>query len=770
MRFLSTDTDVTRDLPQRIAAKALYDRIDKLFPSKEMVIVGVEGADLFSVDSIARLQRLTRRLEALDEVQSVMSPTNARIISAVDGGMQVREAAEPLPTTPEAAAAFKQSLLSQPLLVGALVTADAQAMAMLVFIKAGVREANAAEKIRARAGDPATSEGLRLHVTGRPTATYWSKVLMGRDMGMLSTAALGIVVLLLLVTFRSARGVLLPVSVVVTSVIWVLGLMGWAGIPITHSTEVMPILLVAIGVADGIHIVKGFYSRAHGARDAQAAVRATMADLNRPVVLTSVTTVAGFLSLATSGVESITWLGVLTSFGVLAALLFSLTFIPAVLCVLPLPSPRSAEKGSHFALLEGLAARYGALLVRRRVAIAVGVLVVIALAGLGATRVPVEMSNLANYRPEHPFRQATEAVNRHFKSATNLLVVVEGGRPDAIKDPAVLAKMDALETWLRAQPHVGSVQSMVGPLKQMHRVMHGDTPDQYRLPRASETERGREIVDENGVEVEKEITFEVPGQELVAQYLALYEMSGKPGDFANAVTYDYATARMTVFLDSDRASVLTATHDDLRRFLDQNFGELRAELTGMAELMRAVNNLVVTGQAWSILSSLLLVLLLTAILFRSPVMGVFCTLPLFFSLFLNFGFMGLSGIALNIMTMSTSSIAVGVGVDYAIHFVHRFEADRRGGLSYGEAAIATLRSSGVAILVNAATVALGFLALFFSEFGGVSDMGLLISLTMGTSAFAALTIVPVLLVLLHPRVFAVGAAVVDATPAEVTTP
>ncbi|MFH1808543.1 MAG: MMPL family transporter [Pseudomonadota bacterium] len=765
MRFMTTDTDVTRDLPQRIPAKALYDRIDKLFPSKEMVIIGVEAPELFSVASITTLDSLTRRIEALDEVQSVMSPTNARIISAVDGGMQVREAADPLPTTPEQAAAFKDKLYAQPLYVGALVTADATSAALMVFIKAGVREANVAEKIIGLAADPAVVQGLTLHVTGRPAATYWSKILMGRDMGMLSSAALGIVILLLLVAFRSVRGVLLPVGVVVSSVVWVLGLMGYAGIPITHSTEVMPILLVAIGVADGIHILKGYYARARGGGDARGVVRETMADLNRPVVLTSITTMAGFLALGTSGVESITYLGVLTSFGVLAALAFSLTFIPAVLSLLRLPGARSEQGSGHFLLLERAAQGYANFLVRRRGAVGLAVLVVIALAVVGSTQVPVEMSNLDNYRPDHPFRLATEAVNRHFKSTTNLLVIVEGNQPDAIKDPEILGKMDALETWLKSQPHVGAVQSMVGPLKQMHRVMHGDTADQYRLPGVTETEKGTEIVDENGVEVERAVTFEVPGRELVAQYLALYEMSGKPGDFANAVTYDYATARMTVFLDSDRASVITEMHDKVSGFIDANFGGVTAELTGMAELMRAVNNMVVTGQAWSIASSLVLVLVLTGFMFRSATVGLFCTLPLFFSLFLNFGFMGLTGIPLNIMTMATSSIAVGVGIDYAIHFVHRYQHDRRTGLDFGEAVVATMRSSGVAILVNAVTVALGFMALFFSEFGGVADMGLLISLTMVTSAFAALTILPVLFVLLRPKAFAV-----DATSAEVTTP
>ncbi|MDF1562826.1 MAG: MMPL family transporter [Deltaproteobacteria bacterium] len=772
MRGMSADTDVTRDLPQNIPAKLLYDRIDEMFPAKETIIVVAESEDHFSVEGLAKLDALTRVLEKVEGVQSVMSLTTARLITADENGMVVQPAGDPLPQTPEEAASLKERLYGQPLYVGTLLSEDGTAVATLAMVKSGAREADVAERILAIADDPAQSQGLKLHVTGRGAANYWGKVLMGRDMGMLSSAALGIVFLLLLIIFRSFRGLLLPLGVVITAIIWTMGLMGYLAIPLTHSTEVMPILLLAIGVADGIHILKGYYERARGESDARAVVRATMVDLNRPVVLTSITTMVGFISLASSGVASIEVLGYLTAFGVFAAMIFSVTLIPAVLVLLKVPQ-LAEEKKARFLWAEAFAGRYAALLARRRWAVLGGILAVIGLSIWGATRVPVEMSTTENFAPDHPLRVATEAVNRHFAATTNLTVVVEGSAADAIKDPVVLERMDALQTWLESQPHVGKIQSITGFIKQMHRVMHGDAPEQFRLPQVMEKETGTEWVERDGVEVEEEVTFEVPGKELVAQYLALYEMSGKPDDFANLVTYDYRTARMNVFLSTDRATHLTTLHDDLKVWLAENFSGvegLQAQLTGMAELIRAVNDMLVEGQAWSIALSLLLVWLVTALIFRSPVLGLFATLPLFFSLFLNFGTMGLSGIALNVMTMATSSVAVGVGIDYAIHFIHRYQVDRRTGATYEHAAASALRTSGVAIAFNAAAVALGFSALGLSAFKGVSDMGILIALTMVTSAFAALTILPVLFIVLKPRAFAVApgadAPKTDSSPRE----
>lgn len=756
IRFLHADTDVTRDLPQSIPAKQLYDRIDKIFPSKEMLVVGLEDPKILTIDGLRRLDQLTQNIEKTEGVQSVMSPSNARVISSNDGMMQVKAAADPLPTDAASLAAFKKKIADQPMIQGNLINARGDAAIIMVFIKAGVREADVAERVIKLSQNKEKSQGYTLYITGRPAATYWSKVIMGRDMGMLTSAALLIVLLILALSFRSLRGVLLPIGVVVTAVIWTLGLMGYASLPITHATEILPILLVAIGVADGIHILKTFYSHARSSADASEAVRTTMNELSLPVVFTSVTTMAGFLALGSSGVSSIMSLGALTAFGVFAAMVFSLTFIPASLALMKLPgAKKQGSQGQRLVWAEQQAGRYAQLLIQHRRIMAALVLTVIALAIWGGTRVESEFSNLSNYREDHPFLKASLVVNKNFASISNVIIVVEGEKPDAMKDPVVLHKMDQMEQWLKKQDHIGSVQSLLPFIKQMNRVMHDDKPSEYRLPNVEESETGVDYVEENGEEVEKQVQFKVPGKELIAQYLTLYEMSGKPDDFANLVTYDYSTARMTVMIDSDKASVLTDLHNKVQNYLDKNFAGhfvgVKAELTGMAELMRAVNQMVVKAQAWSIATSLLLVFILTALMFRSVVLGLFATLPLFFSLFLNFGFMGLAGIPLNIMTMTTSSIAVGVGVDYAIHFVHRYRHELKTLGDDQQAVIACMRSSGLAIFLNAATVALGFFALFFSEFRGVAQMGLLISLTMITSAFAALTILPVMFSILKPR-------------------
>ncbi|NOZ85491.1 MAG: RND family transporter [Deltaproteobacteria bacterium] len=758
MSRLTADTDVTHDLPKKLPARAMYERISEMFPAKEVIVVGIESDRLFTVDGVAALDRLTKRIERLKGVYGVMSPTNARIIRADEDGLDIREAADPHPKNRADLEKYMGMLASQPQLEDLLVSRDRKAAGMLVFIKAGVRDSDVAGEIIALADDQSRNEGFALYVTGRAAATYWSRLLMGRDMSVLSGAALVVVIALLGLSFRSFRGVLLPLAVVVASVLWTLGLMGYLGIPITHSTEILPILLIAIGVADGVHLMKGYYYRSARSTDKRAIVRDTFLDLARPVVLTSVTTAVGFMALNTSGIESIMILGLMTSFGVMVALGFTLTMIPSVLVLLELPSPSSEKgRGATFSVLDGLAVSYGHALVEHRRLVAGFIGVVVAAAVVGSSMVVAEMSNLSNFPKDHPLRVATEKVNSWFGGMTNLVVVVETGKKDGIKDPDVLAKMDKLESFLKSNPHVGSVQSLVPLIKQMNKALHGGRAEEYRLPKKVEKEKGTDVVLEEGVEKEKEVTFEVPGRELVAQYLALYEMGGKPGGLANMVDFDFSAAKINVLLDTDKATEIGRLSESVRSFIKENFGGLKAELTGMAELIRAVNDMVIEGQSMSIATSLLLVLVLTAFMFRSFYLGVFSTLPLFFSLFLNFGVMGLTGIALNVMTMATSSVAVGVGIDYAIHYVHRYLDERRHGVPWEESVVESMRKSGVAIVLNAVTVAAGFSALVFSQFKGVAQMGFLIALTMLTSSFAALTVLPVLFVYLKPRCLSGGA-------------
>jgi len=749
IKNIKVETDISAALPQGIPAKRIYDRVGKIFPSRDFILVVVETDDLFQAKTIAKIDSLTKIFEDLPGIYSVMSPTNAKIITGTEEGMEVREVLQSVPKTPQQMAAYKKRLLSNNIFTGNLISNDQKAAGIMLFLKKTVR--------------PRVVAGEVLHITqeekgnykflaaGKPVVNYYLARGMDRDMRVLFPLAILIVFLIPLFRFRRIKMVLIPLGVVIFSVIWTLGVMALVHAPLSHSTTILPILLISIGVADGIHILNHYYSNSRVIRDREKLVHFTMMELYGPVIMTSITTMVGFLALDTSRVTSLLQLGVFTAIGVFFAMVLSLTFIPASLARMKLPTARKEATGGP---LDRLSRVYARFLIRHKWETAIVIVLIILVSIAGIPQIKLESSDIENFPPDHPLRQATEEINRHFAGSNYIDVVVEGNEDGYIKEPEVLKRMAMLEDSIKTLPEVGGTISLADFIRRMNQVLHNDNPAYYRIPGEKETETSRYFDDATGKWVEK--TFTVPGRELIAQYLQLYEMSGKPEDFANMVDYNYRDAKVTAFLKTSRRTDLKAIDVWTRGFIRRHFDGVRADITGVSELYLAVNDLVVSGQMKSIAVSLFLVFLLTALMFRSLTAGLFNVLPLFFAMFLNFAIMGWFGIYLNLMTMITSSIAIGVGVDYAIHFYHRYRMKFLESHGYEKATEQTMEEAGVAIFINAITVAAGFAILLFSAFKGISLMGLLITLTMIWSSFGALTILPTLFMILKPKFNHIG--------------
>ncbi len=741
MKNLKMNPDITAALPQSIPAKRLYDKMKEIFPSKTIAMVIYQG-DIFSVKGASELMELTSSLEDFPEVYSVMSPTNAKVILGSPEGIDVREALQDRPENEKDIENWKNNLRQNPKVEKLLIADDRRSAMVLVFLQKSADEDTFAEKLLDFIEKFNSSHQGKVFATGEPVINLYISKGIAKDMGIFFTSGIILIFLLLLFIFTSARGVLIPLTVVLSSVVWTLGFMALVGRPLSHSTEMLPILIMAIGIADSIHILSHYYFKAPQYTEAKSLVREVMYDLWAPVVMTSLTTMAGFLALNTSHMESLEELGVFSAFGVFSALIWSLSFVPSTLALLKLKTikRRTGIRERFRRWMEG----YAQALVRRKTAFALGILLVLALSIVGISRLKVEASTISQFPENNPVRKAAEFVNRHFAGTTTFYVFVEGNRDGYLKQPKVLQAMDSLQRQLEKNPYVGATQSIADFVKLLNRAMHDNDPSYFRIPGEIEVEK--EVVEEGERKVER--TFKVKGERLIAQLLQLYEISASPEDFANMVDFNYRNGRVAIFVKTDKNSVLTKIDREISDFLKEH-GEMKADITGMAKLILVVRHMVISGQFWSIIASLVLVWFLTTLMFRSPVLGIFNTVPLFFGIFLNFATMGILSIPLDIQTMVTSSLAIGIGVDYAIHFIHRYIREVKGG--YREAVSPSMTSSGVAIVFNSLVVASGFMLLVLSVFKGVRAMGFLLALTMLTTAFASLTILPIYFITFKPK-------------------
>jgi len=715
---LRIDFDVDTMLPSEHPEIVYKNWATDYFGVDEPVAVTVvnDGPDgIFNPATLALVEFLSTEMMELAELHGddLVSLSEVDDITS-DGDMLIVEPFfDEAPATQDEADAIRRAVFGNPMMVGSVVSEDGQATIVAAEMAPDADKKilyRTLEAIVARA--PVTNESVT--IAGRPVVEGEMTTINEADLQRLMPFVIVAVSLVLWVTLRCVRGVLLPLLVVVCAVIWTLGAMAWSGRPLSALNGITPTILIPIGIADGIHVIHHFL-RTVAIRPQQSAAESTfetMQHMTTAIVMTSITTAAGIGALVISSLEPSREFAICTSFGVLVAMVCSLTLLPAILAVLPLSDRTRAHAAAVYrksrgggGILAKLASAASTLVTHRPgLAIASGVAVV-AVSAIGMPWVVVDGSLVDNLPPGNPVRVADAVAVERFGGSVPVEIVLDGGGVDAWKDPARLREVERFQDWLEAGGQTGATRSIVDYLKRMNAVMHPDDPGAYRVPDSAD---------------------------LVAQYLLLYSISGQPDDFDDVVDYDYALANVRAQVNSDHSPVLASFLAEIEDYADQHLEPAGIEVhaSGVARQMHVLMDLIIGGQIGSLVIALPFVVIVAGLMLSSVSGGLLTVLPVVMATVVTFGLLGWSGVALGVTTSVMGSLGIGIGVDYAVHFVVRYRQTRSSGLSPEKAMLATMDSAGVAILYNALVVIAGFLVLTTSGFLPPKAMGWLVSLNM----------------------------------------
>jgi len=439
------------------------------------------------------------------------------------------------------------------------------------------------------------------------------------------------------------------------------------------------------------------------------------------VLLTGLTTMAGMLCLFGHFVVAARQLGILASFGILFALAASLLFIPALSSLLPKAKPvfRANNDGKKKPILESLLGFFGNVVSNRPKAIIAGALIFAAVASVGIFFVVIDTDPNKYFSKDHPIVYAADLVNNELGGAQNISIVYEGD----IKDPRIMKKMDNMERELQKIPEVGNTTSIARVVRQMSRALNDEDEEFYDI-----------IPDTRNA---------------VAQYFELYSMSGDPDDFEKLVDFPYENAMITARLKTISTKKLNKLISQINEMVN-NDEDVRL-VGGFGLILSEIAHRIVSGQFLSLALAIIVVGVLLMILFRSITAGLISAIPLALSITILFGLMGIFHIELNIATAMLSSIMIGVGVDYTIHFLWRYRQERNNELVPKEAVKKTLTTTGRGIVFNAFSVIIGFIALLFSGFMPVRFFGFLVVVSIFSCLIGALILIPALCLVLKPR-------------------
>jgi predicted RND superfamily exporter protein len=714
---------------------------------------GLEQNDYFAADKLqalgtplglsqaetAFLSYLPRRLNPVKEMAGLAATDN---ILTKDGTLVITKSLHDKSTPPEQ---IRAEVMGNEMLLNSVISKDEKVT--MITVELFVKQDDADGQVRAydairtllddyRKAHPEFKD--QVYIAGVPIFIAEQKKLTDSDLGTLLPLVIAVVGGILIAYFRKPLGFLLPMINVIMCTIWTLGAMSLMRVPMDLVTSALPVFLITICGADAIHMMSEYYTQKSSGIGSKEAVRRTLRAMVSPIVLTTVTTVAGFLFSTATNISSIQSFGIFMAVGLVSAQIISLLLIPAWINLMGGKGVVASSSGQVDAgwLGHALASVFTRLIRNRKPALLVFTLLMVG-AGVMATRISVEDAGSAYFLPDNEYRKSDEFINEHIAGTSPGWIRIEGSAPNAMLNTQTMDFIGKLDAFLLTQPKVTYTYSPATYVKRMHLAVNDMKPDYNRLPR--KTEAVTSIDDATG----KPVSEQVDGDLLVSQLVMLYE-NGGGNDLTNVLTRDFSKAAVLFTMNTTRATEYQHLLGALDKWLAVNKpAHLKVSVAGTPVVWSGVLNEIIKGQLTSFILAFSSICVVLMLWMRSAKLGMLTALPLAATMVVYYGMMAGLGIELNIGTALISFIVVGI-VDYSVHYLHRVQVQLEAGDRMDAALIFAILHSGKSIAFNVAVFSLGFLTLLFSEFKPIAYLGGLVALALVISGFMSLFLISML--------------------------
>ncbi len=718
------DGEALYPLGDATVARTLADR-QRFDEPQQVILLAASrpgGTLLGSPSGLRWLAGLHAGLAKLPGVDGVRSLANL-VEPPAEAGLVIRSFLDEIPDDPTAFAGLSARFDRFLPVRGLFLSPDGRLAPFYLYLAKGSdRPAVLRQLAEWLARQPPSPFTLR--ITGPVAAEAVLGEVVLRDLSRLVPLMIGAVALLLALSLRTPGGVLVPLAQVLATLVWTLGLMGWAGVPVTLVTTILPVLLMAMAMTDEVHLLERIHNRlAEAAADLgprERLIRVTgyaFSDLLAPLVLTSLTTAFGFFSFAGSTLRPLRDFGLFAGTGLLLGMVFTFTLVPALIAVIPPAwNERRLARGRTGGAANPPAPRWERFVAARARAFAAAGAVLLLAAVPGLFRLTVQDSWVDNFDPRSPLVTAERDFNRAFWGSYRLDVVFEAD-PHRFWTPAGAALLEDLDRLARGAPHVGGALSPLLFLEGGARVLGQPLP-LSNLPTLG-----------------------------VQRSAALIEILSHRLDLRQYLTEDAAAARTHLFV---RNADFTRGRE-LRDYLTPRLAALSdrysagAHLSGDVPAGLAVVEAIVGNQLGSIGWTAALIAVTLLVAFRSLRWTAVVMAPVLAATLLLFGALGYARLPLGIATSMFAALTLGAGVDFALHYCYAYRRERRAGRGHDGAVLATLATAGRGVLWNALVLALGFLVLAFSALKPNASLGLLLAAAMAVSYGATVVFLPELL-------------------------
>jgi len=680
-------------------------------------------------------------------IVDVTSLLNVRETLGNEDGLEVRDFLEDWPETPEALALLAERARSNALYRNYMLSEDGRSTMIVIeteaysqleeidaldgFDDVSSESANASRRPITGAEDAeilAAVEtildrippNVEVHVAGMASFTTILQRTIGPDMVKATLLSILVAAVFLALLFRSVIGVALPLITVLLSVFATLSTMGAVGIPIMAPTQIIPSLLLAVGIGGAVHLVAIFYQGLGSGLDQNEAVAHALTHSGLAIVMTSLTTAGGLLSFIPAALAPLSHFGIISPIGVLLALLYVLILLPAMLAVAPIrriaPDTDSANTVSQRALVS-----VGRFSTRRPgLILSIWAAIMIA-AGIGIPRIHIGHDMIEWFPPDADLVRAIDFANDNFGGGVTYEILVSTKSDNGLHEPDVLRKLEAVaEHVLSVEAsglRSGKVVSIVDVVKETHKALNENRDEAYVVP---------------------------DDRDLISQELLLFENSGSD-DVEDLVTSDFETARLTVRITFDDAALVMPYLETVEPGIARILGpDLDYQLTGEFRIVGNTITAALTTLIRSYSTALVVITILMIMLIGRVRLGLLTMIPNLAPVVFTLGIMGWFGFPLDMASLMNASIIVGLAVDDTIHFMHNFRREFEAGNTVEESVDHTLKSTGQALLFTSCVLACSFLVYTQGYMLHLFAFGVTVSAAIVVAFLADVTLAPAL--------------------------
>ncbi|RLL56002.1 hypothetical protein D8Y20_00750 [Mariprofundus sp. EBB-1] len=720
MQHLHIDTGTENMVAKGSAKMQIYESVVEEFGSDNQTLIFTRDPSLWTTDKLHALKALHVRLASLESVQRVEDIFTLRNLRGKQDAVSSKLLMDHIPENQKEVDQLKENVLYNPLVKGNLVSAEGNALAMIVTVQPAAMKtlghAGVYEAIQ-QAIEPSAEHFERLFQIGSPRIQMEMESTLFTDMRTLAPLSAAVILLVILLFMRSTAAGFIPLVTAGISLIWTMGMMGWAGIPVNILSAMLPTLIIVIGSTEDTHLIGSYLDarRAYPDQEPEFCVRKMLRKMGLPLLLTISTTVLGFAGNIFSSMELIRDFAIASSFAMLANGLVTILLVPALLVMMG-SSKKSGQPATEGGFLSRLVLKLNQksnLSIQRLLLGAT--LLLCAFFLFEASKLYVTNDPMSYFKQDRPLIRDASEVNQYLAGIKTFFISVQSDKEEAFLQPRNLRKLEELADFIGKQGVFDRTVSLVDYLKLMNREFHAGDPQWYQLP---------------------------ANKELVSQYLLFMHRQ----ELQRYVSHDYRRGVIVVRHHISDSNMLNRNIDELRQVAQEIAGaELQVDIVGENLMINEEADTLLHAQVESLMIFLGIIFLLMSAMFTSFKGGLIAMVPSVIPIILMFGVMGLLGIPLNPGTAMVAVIAIGIAIDSTIHMLSSYNKHSRMMGDSVQAAQQTVREEALPMITTSVALSLGFGILLASDFAIIGQFGALAAATMLFALFANLIVTPLIM-------------------------